>query len=73
MIKKVHIIKVNNPAGWTPNSHHAVEEEDTARLMFECGTQQEAISWAILCGFTYEIHRERNRKPTDQHGQFRQQ
>jgi len=70
---KVHIVKVNSPSGWTPNTHHAVEEEGTGRLLFECGTQQDAINWTIRCGFMYEIHRERNRKPTDKHGQFRPQ
>lgn len=47
--------------------------KNTSRVFFECDTQEEAIDWAVLCGFTYEIHRERNRKPTDKHGQFRRQ
>ncbi|WP_257819155.1 hypothetical protein [Burkholderia glumae] len=71
MTKKVDIVKVNNPAGWTPNPHHAVEEEKTERLLFECHTQAGARDWAARAGFSVNIHRERNRKPTDRHGQFR--
>ena len=73
MTKKVDIIKVKNPVGWTPNPHHAVEEEGTEKLLFECSTQKEAENWALACGFSINIHRERNRKSTDKHGQFRKQ
>lgn len=69
----VHIVKVKSPEGWTPGSHHAVEEEGTGKLLFECSLQQEAIEWAESNEYTYEIHRERNRKLTDKHGQFREQ
>ena len=71
MTKKVDIVRVKNPVGWTPNPHHAVEEERTETLLFECDTQQQAISWAQSHGFAVNVHRERNRKPTDRHGQFR--
>lgn len=71
MTKKVDIVKVKSPVGWTPNPHHAVEEEKTEKLLFECHTQKEAMDWAIKSGFTINVHRERNRKPTDKHGQFR--
>ncbi len=73
MTKKVDIVKVVNPAGWTPNPHHAVEEENTERLLFECHTQADAESWAKIAGFAVNLHRERNRKPADKHGQFRKQ
>ncbi|WP_442798050.1 hypothetical protein [Pantoea vagans] len=69
----VHIVKVISPEGWTPVSHHAVEEEGTEKLLFECSLQEEAIEWAKSKKYTYEIHRERNRKSTDKHGQFREQ
>lgn len=68
---KVDIVRVKNPAGWTPNPHHAVEEEKTERLLFECDTQQQAFDWAHRNGHTVNVHRERNRKPSDKHGQFR--
>jgi hypothetical protein len=71
MTTRVDIVKVNNPPGWTPNPHHAVEEEKTEKLLFECATQKEAVDWAARNGFSINVHRERNRKPTDRHGQFR--
>lgn len=71
MTKKVDVVKVKSPSGWTPNIHHVVEEEGTKRVIFECDTQQQAIDWTVKCGFTVNIHRERNRKESDQHGQFR--
>ena len=72
MTKRVDIIKVRNPAGWLPNPHHAVEEEITEKLLYECDMQSQAIEWATTNGYTINIHRERNRKPSDRHGQFRQ-
>lgn len=71
MAKKADIVKVTNPTGYTPGKHHALEEEGTQKLLFECDTQNEAIIWALSHGYQINIHRERNRKPTDQHGQFR--
>lgn len=71
MSKKVDVVKVKNGAGWTPGQHHAVEEEGTHKLLFECETQKEAIDWTVKCGFSINVHRERNRKPTDRHGQYR--
>jgi hypothetical protein len=68
---KVDIVKVNSPAGWDPRVHHAVEEERTERVLYECDTQAQAIAWATGRNYTINIHRERNRKPTDRHGQFR--
>jgi hypothetical protein len=70
---KVDIVKITNPSNWEPGVHHAVEEEGTERLLFECDTQKEAISWATLNRHSINIHRERNRKPTDRHGRFRKQ
>ncbi len=70
-MSKVDIVKVKNPNNWEPGIHHAVEEEKTERLLFECDTQADAISWANRNGHTVNIHRERNRKPTDRHGRFR--
>ena len=63
----VHIVKINNKS----DSYHIVEEEETGDLLHECDTQKEAIDWAVDNGHTYKIHRERDRKPTDEHGQFR--
>ncbi len=68
---KVDIVKVKNPSNWDPAVHHAVEEEKTERVLHECGTQAEAIAWAVGKGYTVNIHRERVRKPSDRHGQFR--
>lgn len=68
---KVDIVKVNSPAGWNPRLHHVVEEERTERVLHECDTQAQAISWAKENGNAVNVHRERNRKPTDRHGQFR--
>lgn len=73
MAKKVDIVRVKNPGGYTPNLHHAVEEEVTGKLLFQCDTQKEAEGWALRCGFEINIHRERNRKLSDTHGQFRAQ
>jgi hypothetical protein len=72
-VAKVDIVKVKNPANVDPGVHHAVEQELTEKLLFECDTQREAISWATKNGYEINIHRERNRKPTDRHGRFRQQ
>jgi hypothetical protein len=71
MTKKVDVVKVKSPVGWTPNPHHAVEEEKTENILFECHTQEDAKNWALKCGFAINVHRERNRKQTDKHGQFR--
>jgi hypothetical protein len=72
MTKRVDIVRVNNPVGYAPNQHHAVEEERTENLLYECHTQREAEDWALRCGFTVNVHRERNRRSTDKHGQFRE-
>ncbi|GKX45200.1 hypothetical protein SOASR015_42340 [Pectobacterium carotovorum subsp. carotovorum] len=65
----VHIVKINSGS----DSYHVVEEENGGGFLFECDTQKDAIDWAEDNEHTYEIHRERNRKPSDQHGQFRAQ
>ncbi|MDI6539918.1 hypothetical protein QMA77_23675 [Pantoea ananatis] len=67
--KTVHIVKINNGS----DHYHIVEEEGSSsgEFSFECDTQKEAIDWALSCHLKYEIHRERNRKPGDKHGQFR--
>jgi hypothetical protein len=70
-VASVDIVKVKNGPGWTPGEHHAVEEERTERLLHECDTQAQAIAWAKTHGHSIKIHRERNRKPTDRHGQYR--
>ncbi|WP_152605867.1 hypothetical protein [Dickeya undicola] len=67
--KNVHIVKIKDGS----DSYHIVEEENSGKFLFKCDTQKQGIDWAISCGFTYEIHRERNKKPSDQHGQFRDQ
>lgn len=67
--KKVHIVKIKSGS----SEYHIVEEENSGKFLFKCDTQKQGIDWAISCGFTYEIHRERNKKPSDQHGQFRTQ
>ncbi|MCE5380588.1 hypothetical protein [Pectobacterium punjabense] len=63
----VHIVKINDDSG----SYHIAEEENDGEILFECDTQEEAIEWADENNHTYKIHRERNRKPADKHGQFR--
>ena len=68
---KVDIVKVQNTANVDPQIHHAVEEEKTEKLLYECDTQKQALEWATSKGFTVNVHRERNRKPTDRHGRFR--
>ena len=68
---KVDIVKVKNPTNFDPQAHHAVEEEITEKVLHECGTQAEAMAWAVVKGYTINVHRERNRKPSDRHGQFR--
>lgn len=68
-VKNVHIVKIKDDS----DSYHIVEEENSGKFLFKCDTQKQGIDWAISCGFTYEIHRERNKKPNDQHGQFRAQ
>lgn len=73
IMAKVDIVKVNSPVGWAPRTHHAVEQEKTEKVLYECDTQADAINWATRNGDTVNIHRERNRKPGDRHGQFRAQ
>ena len=68
----VHIVKIKNGS----DSYHVVEEEkaeeeETGEFLHECDTQEEAIDWAETENHTVKVHRERNRKPTDKHGQFR--
>lgn len=70
-MEKVDIVRVKNPANFDPQTHHAVEEEKTERVLHECDTQKQALDWAASKGYTVNVHRERNRKPTDRHGQFR--
>lgn len=72
-MEKVDIVKVNNPTNFDPGMHHAVEQEVTGKLLFECATQKEAISWATDKGYAINVHRERARLPGDGHGRFRQQ
>ena len=68
---KVHIVKVKSSTNYT---HHAVEQENTRKVLHECDTQGAAIDWAKNNGYEIiDIHRERNRKDSDKHGQFRQQ
>ena len=67
----VDIVKVKNPSNINPQIHHAVEEENTERVLHECDTQEQAIAWAKSQDHTIRIHRERVRKPSDRHGQYR--
>ncbi|PWV60419.1 hypothetical protein C7425_11282 [Pantoea ananatis] len=67
--KTVHIVKIKNIF----SNYHIVEQEVSGVCLYECDTQEEAIEWAENKGYSYEIHRERNRKPGDKHGQFRKQ
>jgi hypothetical protein len=39
--------------------------------LHETDTQADAIAWAARNGHTVKVHRERNRKPSDKHGQYR--
>lgn len=72
-MEKVDIVKVQNPDNFEPGVHHAVEQERTEKLLFECATQGEAIAWAKDHDYEINIHRERDRKPSDGHGRFRPQ
>lgn len=65
--KTVHIVKINNGS----DHYHIVEEEGTGDFLHECDTQEDAIKWAEDEGYSCKIHRERNREPGDEHGQFR--
>ena len=67
----VDIVKAKNPTNFDPQAHHAVEERITDKVFHECGTQAEAMAWAATKGYTINVHRERNRKPSDRHGKFR--
>lgn len=55
-VKNFHVVKIKNYS----SDYHIVEEENTGKFLFQCDTQKQGIDWAISCGFTYEIHRERN-------------
>lgn len=70
-MSRVDIVQVNNGNHYVPDTHYAVEEERTERLLHECATQAETINWATRNGYTINIHRVRSRKPTDRHGRFR--
>lgn len=54
-------------------AYHAVEEDKTSAILHTCDTQAEAIDWARSKGRTVNIHRERNMKSSDRHGQYRHQ
>lgn len=68
---RVDIVRVQNPENIDPPIHHAVEQEVSGTLLFECDTESQAISCAKSSGYEINIHRERNRKPGDKHGCFR--
>ncbi|UMO90294.1 hypothetical protein HP572_22865 (plasmid) [Pectobacterium sp. PL64] len=68
----VDIVKVDNGDYWTPKTHYAVEEEKTGKILFESNTQKDAIDWAKDEKHTVNIHRVRNRKTEDKHGQYRE-
>ena len=54
--------------------YHAVEQDGTQFILKTCETQNEAIVWARSNGHTVvNIHRERNMKASDRHGQYRHQ
>jgi hypothetical protein len=65
----VDIVKIKAVNG----SYHAVEEDGTGRILHTCETQADAITWAKSHYHTIGIHRERNMKSSDRHGQYRHQ
>lgn len=65
----VDIVKIKAFNG----QYHAVEQEGTQSLLKTFDTQAEAINWARSNGHTINVHRERNMKPSDRHGQYRHQ
>lgn len=68
---QVDIVRVDNGKEWIPETHYAVEQEKTGEILFTSDTQQEAIDWAEGKAHTINIHRVRNRKASDRHGQYR--
>lgn len=60
----VKIIAVNG-------EYHAVEEDKTGAILHTCDRQSDAINWAASNGRNIHIHRERNMKASDRHGQYR--
>jgi len=66
---EVDIVKIKAANG----EYHAVEEDTTGAILYTCETQAAAITWATLNGRKIHIHRERNMKPSDRHGQYRHQ
>lgn len=65
--QRVDIIKIKAVNG----EYHAVEQDGTQAVLKSYDTQLEAIVWAESNGYAIHIHRERNMKPSDRHGQFR--
>jgi hypothetical protein len=66
-MREVDIVRIKAVNG----QYHAVEEDHTQIILHTCETQADAISWARINGRKINIHRERNMKPTDKHGQYR--
>lgn len=65
----VDIVRVKAVNG----AYHAAEEDITSNILYTCDTQADAITWARSKGRTVNIHRERNMKSSDRHGQYRHQ
>jgi hypothetical protein len=53
--------------------YHAVEEDKTSTILHTCDKQSDAIDWAKSKGRKIHVHRERNMKASDKHGQYRHQ
>ena len=68
-MSRVDIVKITVDIGF----YHAVEQEDTGKILHTCDTQADAIKFAKDNGHTVNIHRERKMKATDKHGRFRHQ
>jgi hypothetical protein len=69
MFLGVDIVRIKAVNG----QYHAVEEDRTSIILHTCDTQAAAINWAQLNGRKVNIHRERNMKSSDRHGQYRHQ
>lgn len=66
---EVDIVRIKAVNG----EYHAVEEDKTSTILHTCDKQSDAIDWAKSKGRKIHVHRERNMKASDKHGQYRHQ
>lgn len=67
-MRDVDIVRIKAVNG----QYHAVEEEGTGSILHTADKQSDAQAWAVMNGRKIRsIHRERNMKLGDRHGQYR--